>query len=110
MVFFIPFEGFLTVDLLIDIDAYNSNPSKSVIGKSRQQLIIPLHCRLLRIGLTVPEMDIAGLYRINGEVFILPLEGGGSFSSKMSRVTATGHSTILPYTNEEGNQVQWGEL
>ena len=80
------------------------------MGKNRQQLIIPLHVRLLRIGLTVPEMDIAGLYRINGEVFILPLEGGGSFSSKMSRVTATGHSTILPYTNEEGNQVQWEEI
>ena len=30
--------------------------------------------RTLRIGLTVPVMDISGLYQINGEVFILPLE------------------------------------
>ena len=81
------------------------NPSLAKVDNNSS-----FHCRLLRIGLTVPEMDIAGLYRINGEVFILPLEGGGSFSSKMSRVTATGHSTILPYTNEEGNQVQWGEI
>ena len=39
--------------------------------------------RTLRIGLTVPEMDISGLYRINGEVFILPLEGSGSFTTKV---------------------------
>ena len=59
----------------------------------------------MRIGLTVPEMDITGLYRINGEVFILPLEGGGSFTSKMSTVKATGFSTILPVMTQEGKQV-----
>jgi len=61
--------------------------------------------RTLQIGLTVPEMDITGLYRINGEVFILPLEGGGSFNSKMSTVKATGFSTILPVVTQDGKQV-----
>ena len=61
--------------------------------------------RALRIGLTVPEMDIAGLYRINGEVFILPLEGGGSFTTKMSSVKATGHSLIYSVINPEGRKV-----
>lgn len=50
-------------------------------------------------------MDITGLYRINGEVFILPLEGGGSFNSKMSTVKATGFSTILPVVTQDGKQV-----
>ena len=61
--------------------------------------------RALKIGLTVPEMDIAGLYRINGEVFILPLEGGGSFTTKMSSVKATGHSLIYSVINPEGRKV-----
>jgi len=59
----------------------------------------------LRIGLTVPEMDISGLYRINGEVFILPLEGSGSFTTKMTGVTAVGQSNILPMQNPSGKQV-----
>jgi len=59
----------------------------------------------LRIGLTVPVMDITGLYQINGEVFILPLEGSGSFSTKMFDVTAEGFSSILPVENSEGKQV-----
>merc|ERR1719431_29613 len=59
----------------------------------------------LRIGLTVPVMDITGLYQINGEVFILPLEGSGSFSTKMFDVTAEGFSSILPVENPEGKQV-----
>jgi len=59
----------------------------------------------LRIGLTVPEMDISGLYRINGEVFILPLEGSGSFTTKMTGVTAVGQSNILPVQNAKGKQV-----
>ena len=50
-------------------------------------------------------MDIAGLYRINGEVFILPLEGGGSFTTKMSSVKATGHSLIYSVINPEGRKV-----
>ena len=50
-------------------------------------------------------MDITGLYRINGEVFILPLKGGGTFTNKMSTVQAVGHSTIVPVTNVEGKQV-----
>ena len=61
--------------------------------------------RTLRIGLTVPEMDIAGLYRINGEVFILPLEGGGSFTTKMSSVKVTGQSLIYSVINPEGRKV-----
>jgi len=59
----------------------------------------------LRIGLTVPVMDISGLYHINGEVFILPLEGSGSFTTKMLNVTAEGFSSILPAENKEGKQV-----
>jgi len=59
----------------------------------------------LRIGLTVPEMDISGLYRINGEVFILPLEGSGSFTTKMTGVTAVGQSNILPVQSVQGRQV-----
>jgi len=59
----------------------------------------------LRIGLTVPVMDISGLYQINGEVFILPLEGSGSFTTKMIDVTAEGFSSIVPVENEEGKQV-----
>ena len=51
-------------------------------------------------------MDIAGLYRINGEVFILPLEGGGSFTTKMSSVKATGHSLIYSVINPEGRKVK----
>ena len=74
------------------------------INKSFRQLK-SLIFRTLKIGLTVPEMDITGLYRINGEVFILPLEGGGSFTSKMSTVKATGFSTILPVITQEGKQV-----
>lgn len=62
-------------------------------------------CRNLRIGLTVPEMDITGLYRINGEVFILPLEGGGTFANKMNTVQVVGYSTIVPVTNSDGKQV-----
>ena len=50
-------------------------------------------------------MDIAGLYRINGEVFILPLEGGGSFTTKMSAVKVTGHSLIYSVINPEGRKV-----
>ena len=50
-------------------------------------------------------MDISGLYRINGEVFILPLEGGGTFTNKMTTVKATGYSTIIPVTNIDGKQV-----
>ena len=61
--------------------------------------------RSLRIGLTVPVMDITGLYQINGEVFILPLEGSGSFSTKMLDVTAEGFSSILPVESPEGKQV-----
>jgi hypothetical protein len=53
----------------------------------------------------VPEMDISGLYRINGEVFILPLEGSGSFTTKMTGVTAVGQSNILPVQNANGKQV-----
>jgi len=59
----------------------------------------------LRIGLTVPVMDISGLYQINGEVFILPLEGSGSFTTKMIDVTAEGFSSIVPVENEDGKQV-----
>ena len=65
-----------------------------------------LSFRTLRIGLTVPEMDIAGLYRINGEVFILPLEGGGSFTTKMSSVKVTGQSLIYSVINPEGRKVR----
>lgn len=68
-------------------------------------LLLHICSRALRIGLTVPEMDIAGLYRINGEVFILPLEGGGSFTTKMSSVKATGHSLIYSVINPEGRKV-----
>ena len=50
-------------------------------------------------------MDISGLYRINGEVFILPLEGSGSFTTKMTGVTAVGQSNILPVQNANGKQV-----
>ena len=66
---------------------------------------VHLFHRALKIGLTVPEMDIDGLYRINGEVFILPLEGGGSFTTKMSSVKATGHSLIYSVINPEGRKV-----
>lgn len=59
----------------------------------------------LRIGLTVPVMDISGLYQINGEVFILPLEGSGSFTTKMLDVTAEGFSSILPVEGTQGGQV-----
>ena len=51
-------------------------------------------------------MDIAGLYRINGEVFILPLEGGGSFTTKMSSVKVTGQSLIYSVINPEGRKVR----
>ena len=51
-------------------------------------------------------MDIAGLYRINGEVFILPLEGGGSFTTKMSSVKVTGQSLIYSVINPEGRKVE----
>jgi len=59
----------------------------------------------MRIGLTVPVMDISGLYQINGEVFILPLEGSGSFTTKMLDVTAEGFSSIVPVENAEGKQM-----
>jgi hypothetical protein len=59
----------------------------------------------LRIGLTVPVMDISGLYQINGEVFILPLEGSGSFTTKMLDVTAEGFSSIVPVETAEGKQM-----
>lgn len=59
----------------------------------------------LRIGLTVPEMNIEGFYQINGEVFILPLEGSGTFTTKMSGVTATGSSNIVPLQSPDGSQV-----
>jgi len=59
----------------------------------------------LRIGLTVPVMDISGLYQINGEVFILPLEGSGSFTTKMIDVTAEGFSSIVPVEDAEGKQM-----
>jgi hypothetical protein len=59
----------------------------------------------LRIGLTVPEMNIEGFYQINGEVFILPLEGSGTFTTKMSGVTATGSSNIVPVQSPDGTQV-----
>ena len=61
--------------------------------------------RRLQIGLTVPEMNIDGFYQINGEVFILPLEGSGTFTTKMSGVTATGASNIVPVQNPDGKQV-----
>ena len=48
-----------------------------------------------RIGLTVPKMEVSGLYEVAGEVFILPLEGGGSFTSSMAGLSATGRSNIV---------------
>jgi len=59
----------------------------------------------LRIGLTVPQMDIQGFYQINGEVFILPLEGSGTFTTKMSDITAVGASSILPVTGPNGKTI-----
>ena len=40
-------------------------------------------------------MDVSGLYEVTGEVFILPLEGGGSFTSSMAALSATGRSKVL---------------
>ena len=57
-------------------------------------------CSTFRIGLTVPKMDVSGLYEVQGEVFILPLEGGGSFTSSMGSLSARGQSKILE--GEEG--------
>ena len=54
-----------------------------------------LLCSTFRIGLTVPKMDVSGLYEVTGEVFILPLEGGGSFTSSMAALSATGRSKVL---------------
>ena len=45
--------------------------------------------------MTVPKMDVSGLYEVTGEVFILPLEGGGSFTSSMAALSATGRSKVL---------------
>lgn len=59
----------------------------------------------LRISLTVPEMNITGRYKINGEVFIFPLEGSGNFSTKMKGVAAVGQSNILPTIGAKGKQV-----
>jgi len=50
-------------------------------------------------------MNIDGFYQINGEVFILPLEGSGTFTTKMSGVTATGSSNIVPVQSPDGTQV-----
>jgi len=59
----------------------------------------------LKISLTVPEMNITGHYQINGEVFVFPLEGSGSFSTKMKGVNAVGQSNILPSLGARGTQV-----
>lgn len=45
--------------------------------------------------MTVPKMEVSGLYEVAGEVFILPLEGGGSFTSSMAGLSATGRSNIV---------------
>lgn len=49
--------------------------------------------------------SVVAVSRINGEVFILPLEGSGSFTTKMTGVTAVGHSNILPVQNLARRQV-----
>jgi len=61
--------------------------------------------RTLRIALTVPQMDIQGFYQINGEVWVLPLSGSGSFTTKMVGVTAVGASNIVPVTNQYGRKI-----
>ncbi|XP_023341608.1 uncharacterized protein LOC111711467 [Eurytemora carolleeae] len=59
----------------------------------------------LRIGLTVPQMNIEGFYSINGEVFILPLEGSGTFTTKMLDVTSDGFSSITPVIDGNGKKI-----
>ena len=49
--------------------------------------------------------SVVAVSRINGEVFILPLEGSGSFTTKMTGVTAVRHSNILPVQNLARRQV-----
>ena len=63
--------------------------------KTCQNNCICFFCSTFRIGLTVPQMDVSGLYEVVGEVFILPLEGGGSFTSSMAALSATGRSKVL---------------
>ena len=54
---------------------------------------VELVCRTMRIGLTVPVMDISGLYQINGEVFILPLEVATNTSGNGSSCNCTSSYT-----------------
>jgi len=63
------------------------------------------NAQTLRIGLTVPEMNIQGFYIIDGEVFIFPLEGSGKFTTKMLDVTAVGASSIVPVVDSDGNKI-----
>ena len=46
--------------------------------------------RTLSLSISVPRMDIAGLYRIKGKVIFIDLEGAGDFTTVLQGVTGEG--------------------
>ena len=50
----------------------------------------------LELSLTVPVIHVWGKYRVNGDVFILRVDGDGPFTTTLVGLTGIGSASIVP--------------